>query len=115
MAVKKLAAAGSSSQDVWLHALVKEIKLLQLVSFDRNIVQYYGACLQNQASAMLVMEYMAGGDLQRALQRDDAAEYSWERHGRQVATDVTRGLHFLHASGIIHRRAPTAHSSFRVF
>ena len=31
---------------------------MERVSFDRNIVQYYGACL-NQEVPLLVMEYMA--------------------------------------------------------
>ena len=39
-------------------SMSKRLVLAQ-VSYDRNIVQYYGACLQDQASAMLVMEYMA--------------------------------------------------------
>ena len=31
---------------------------MERVSFDRNIVQYYGACL-NEEVPLLVMEYMA--------------------------------------------------------
>ena len=57
VAVKKLAS--HLAGDVWMDILVKEINVLKMVSFDRNVVQYYGACLQDQASAMLVMEYMA--------------------------------------------------------
>ena len=57
VAVKKLAR--NTSEDVWFKLLTKEIDVLKKVSYDRNIVQYYGACLQDQASAMLVMEYMA--------------------------------------------------------
>ena len=36
---------------------VQEIRLLKRISFDRNIVQFYGACLESQPP-MLVMEYM---------------------------------------------------------
>ena len=32
--------------------------MLQKVSYDRNIVQYYGACLAAE-QPMLIMEYMA--------------------------------------------------------
>ena len=32
--------------------------MMERVSFDRNIVQYYGACL-NEDVPLLVMEYMA--------------------------------------------------------
>ena len=37
---------------------MQEIQLLRRISFDRNIVQFYGACLESQPP-MLVMEYMA--------------------------------------------------------
>ena len=35
----------------------QEIRLLMRISFDRNIVQFYGACLETKPP-MLVMEYM---------------------------------------------------------
>ena len=54
-----------------------------------------------------------GGDLRHALSwDDDADEYSWAGRGRGVMLDVARGLHFLHASGVLHRSVqPT--SAFR--
>jgi hypothetical protein len=36
---------------------VQEIKLLERISHDRNIVQFYGACLET-SPPMLVMEFM---------------------------------------------------------
>ena len=57
VAVKKL--AGDLGADVWLRQLAKESAVLKKVSHNRNVVQFYGACLKDQASAMLVMEYMA--------------------------------------------------------
>ena len=36
---------------------LQEVQLLKRISFDRNIVQFYGACLDTQPP-MLVMEYM---------------------------------------------------------
>ena len=57
VAVKKICDEGTG--DVWLPGLEKEIGVLKKVSHDRNVVQYYGACLQDRASAMLVMEFMA--------------------------------------------------------
>ena len=39
-----------------LHQMRKEIGILRKVSFDPNIVQFYGACLEGQT--MLCMEYM---------------------------------------------------------
>ena len=56
VAIKKMLMEISEQS---LRSLKKEINVLQLVSYDRNVVQYYGACLQDQASPMLVMEYMA--------------------------------------------------------
>jgi len=45
---------------IWLCAqlLQEEVHIMERVSFDRNIVQYYGACL-NEEVPLLVMEYMA--------------------------------------------------------
>ena len=57
VAVKKLSC--DCDEDLWLRLLVKESDVLWRVSHDRNVVQFYGACLQSQASAMLVMEFMA--------------------------------------------------------
>ena len=56
VAVKKLTP--STAEDMWFRLLSKEIDVLKKVSVDRNVVQFYGACLQSQASAMLIMEYM---------------------------------------------------------
>ena len=39
-----------------LYQLRKEIAILKKVSYDANIVQFYGAC--TTSPAMLVMEYM---------------------------------------------------------
>ena len=36
---------------------LQEIQLLKRISHDRNIVQFYGACLDTQPP-MLIMEYM---------------------------------------------------------
>lgn len=37
---------------------LQEVDLLRRLSFDGNIVQFYGVCLQ-QESIMMVLEYMA--------------------------------------------------------
>ncbi len=39
-----------------LHQLRKEIAIMKKVSYDANVVQFYGACTTEPA--MLVMEYM---------------------------------------------------------
>ena len=38
--------------------LLQEIELLRSLSFDANIVQFYGAVLQEE-NTMMVLEYMA--------------------------------------------------------
>ena len=57
VAVKKLVV--DTGADTWLRQLAQESAMLKKVSHNRNIVQFYGACLVDQASSMLVMEYMA--------------------------------------------------------
>ena len=44
------------------HAVIvlQEIAVLRSLSYDRNLVQFYGACLERE-HAMLVLEYMEGG------------------------------------------------------
>ena len=56
---------------------------------------------------MLVMEFVEGGDLWRALQRGAAAA-GWRQQGRRIAQDIARGLCFLHARSIVYapRGAP---------
>ena len=44
-------------QHIWL-PISQEIGVLQKVSYDRNIVQYYGACLTAE-QPMLIMEFCA--------------------------------------------------------
>lgn len=40
------------------HVYVQEIELSKSLSFDANIVQFYGACLQEE-NTMMVLEFMA--------------------------------------------------------
>lgn len=50
-------------------------------------------------------QYMAGGDLRAALDKDARRELVWERKGQQVALDIARGIHFLHSHDV---RVPCA-------
>jgi hypothetical protein len=106
VAVKKLRPA--TDDDLWFSHLDREIAILSAVSFDRNIVQYYGACLEEEDVAMLVMEFCSGGDLRQAFSRDETGEYAWCGRGRGIALDIARGLHFLHTSQVIHRDLKTS-------
>ena len=60
----------------------------------RNIVQFYGACLE-PGSMFFVTELMKGGDLYSAL-RFHPETMRWDRLGRKVALDVALGINYLH-------------------
>ena len=76
---------------------------MRSLSFDRNVVQFYGACLEREY-AMLVLEYMEGGDLCQAIQEKsypvDTRELSWYQKGGGIALDIAKGLVFLHQHGV---------------
>ncbi|KAK9805399.1 hypothetical protein WJX73_000847 [Symbiochloris irregularis] len=96
-------------------AFEREILLLKSCR-DRHVVQFLGACMQNN-KLMLVTEYLEGGNLAIALERDRSTppKFSWYKEGRasqerhvqglnkRVAMDVARGLAFLHNRKIVHR------------
>ncbi|KAK9804823.1 hypothetical protein WJX72_007321 [[Myrmecia] bisecta] len=97
VAIKMLTHAG----DVQIQQFRKEISILKKLSFDRNIVQFYGACLQ-AGKPILVLEYMEGGDLRQALCGKRGEELRMGRKGQLVALDIARGLHFLHSNKVMH-------------
>lgn len=68
---------------------------LQVLSklHHRNIVQFYGACLQPK-NMFLATELMKT-DLYSAL-RKQPEQFRWERLGRKIALDVALGLNYLH-------------------
>ena len=77
---------------------------MRSLSFDRNLVQFYGACLERE-HAMLVLEYMEGGDLYQAIQTNsyplDTRLLSWYQKGGGIALDIAKGLVFLHQHEVI--------------
>jgi serine/threonine protein kinase len=46
---------------LWNADVSQEVGILKSLNYDRNIVQFYGACLQEGSDPMLVCEYMEGG------------------------------------------------------
>ena len=42
-------------------AALQEVGILKGLNYDRNVIQFYGACLQLGRDPMLVCEYMEGG------------------------------------------------------
>ena len=98
-----------------LEELAREVLLLR-ACHDRNIVSFVGASIQ-VGHAVLVTEFMPGGDLHAALAEDAASDkgrFTWRRRvgptgpiprtglNRACALDIARGLHFLHARRIVH-------------
>ncbi|KAK9829556.1 hypothetical protein WJX72_006471 [[Myrmecia] bisecta] len=79
----------------------KEISMLKKLSYDRNIVQFYGACMQ-EGKPMLVLEYMEGGDLRQAMSSAQGAELRWYQKGQLIALDIARAMHFLHSNKVMH-------------
>ena len=78
--------------------------MMQWLSRDANVVQFFGACVR-PGTMMLVTELMEGGDLRARLKSNnqDSAVWGWYGRGKGVALDVARGLHFLHSHGVVHR------------
>ena len=81
----------------------QEIAVLRSLSYDRNLVQFYGACLERE-HAMLVLEYMEGGDLYQAIQENsyplDTRLLSWYQKGGTIALDIAKGLVYLHQNNV---------------
>ena len=80
------------------------------LSYDRNMVQFYGACL-DPVCPMLVLEYMEGGDLQSCILQDCypncTGQFRWYKEGARVALDVAKGLVFLHEQKVRLQHAQT--------
>ncbi|KAK9825465.1 hypothetical protein WJX81_005752 [Elliptochloris bilobata] len=92
-----------------VHTAREEADILREVAIlkgcrDRNVVQFYGACLEPENGCiMIVTEYMEHGDLWHALQSfRKSGALSWYKKGRRIALEIARGLHHLHHKRIIH-------------
>lgn len=64
-------------------------------------------CVQH-ASARRLFRHLQGGDLRNALSAEisgaaRSADLQWYHCGKEIMLDVVRGVHFLHASHVIHR------------
>ncbi|KAK9831310.1 hypothetical protein WJX81_001003 [Elliptochloris bilobata] len=73
-----------------------------------NVLNFYGACLECKLM-MVVVEYMAGGDLGSALDADalqnghgGARRLGWYARGRVILLCVVRGLTYLHRERLVH-------------
>lgn len=103
VAVKLVKADKPTNKELTLFH--KEVRVLRTLH-HRNIVQFYGACLE-PSSMFFVTELMKGGDLYSAL-RNHPETMRWERLGRKVALDVALGINYLHT-----RRPPMMHRDLK--
>jgi hypothetical protein len=102
VAVKTLKAGNEESSSHLQDAFAREIAMMQWLSRDANVVQFFGAVVK-QRELMLVTELMEGGDLRAALTADREGKLRWHLGGKAIALGVARGLHFLHSHGVVHR------------
>ena len=100
----RLQAERPSAKDVEL--FLTEVRTLSKLH-HRNIVQFYGACLDPERAMFFVTELMKGGDLYSAL-RHHPDTMRWERLGKKVALDVALGINYLHS-----RRPPLLHRDLK--
>ncbi|KAL3155148.1 hypothetical protein ABBQ38_011204 [Trebouxia sp. C0009 RCD-2024] len=103
VAVKLVKADKPTNKELTLFH--KEVRVLRTLH-HRNIVQFYGACLE-PSSMFFVTELMKGGDLYSAL-RNHPDTMQWDRLGRKVALDVALGINYLHT-----RRPPMMHRDLK--
>ena len=83
----------------------QEVRVLASLH-HRNIVQFYGACLQ-VPNFFFVTELMKGGDLYSAL-RHHKETMRWDVLGKKVALDVALGINYLHT-----RKPPMMHRDLK--
>ncbi|KAK9805390.1 hypothetical protein WJX73_010301 [Symbiochloris irregularis] len=92
VAVKVVRAAHPAPDEAV--AFQREVGMLRSLR-HRNIVQFYGACLQPDCF-FIVTELMHGGDMYSMLKR--APELlAWNKLGKRIALDVALGLNYLHS------------------
>eukprot|EP01062_Namystynia_karyoxenos_P038046 TRINITY_DN27660_c0_g1_i1.p1 TRINITY_DN27660_c0_g1~~TRINITY_DN27660_c0_g1_i1.p1 ORF type:complete len:1178 (+),score=275.83 TRINITY_DN27660_c0_g1_i1:76-3609(+) len=79
--------------------LISEVTLMSSLK-HHNVVQYLG-CATAGNYALIVMEYLSGGNLQDLLRQ--FAGVLPTSCVRRLLADITRGLEFIHGNGIAHR------------
>lgn len=81
------------------HKMIQELELLNKLQHP-NVVRYMGACVKD-GHIHPVLEYVSGGCLTDIL-ADDTLSLSWRQKG-DLATDIARGMAYLHSQNVCHR------------
>lgn len=108
----RVMVAKIGKQKIWRanqHKMIQELELLNKLQHP-NVVRYMGACVKD-GHIHPVLEYISGGCLTEIL-ADESLALSWRQKG-DLATDITRGMTYLHSQNVCHRDLTSANCLVR--